>query len=118
MGEIGTRARNWGNLGQKWVAGIGGPRRRSFCRRWKTTGIGRRPEMEDSRNWKNDGVGRRWSSKRWRARVKHLVGTGRMTELETVAGSCESGCRNRKNDIGFGGRWREGGRENLGGRQK
>jgi hypothetical protein len=33
MGEIGTRAENGENLGQKWVAGTGGPRRRSFCRR-------------------------------------------------------------------------------------
>jgi hypothetical protein len=78
------------------------------------------------RNWLPEPEERR-SSERWRARAKHLVGTGRMMGLETVAGSCESGCRNRKNDTppnggrrweDFGGRWRAGGRQNLGGRQK
>jgi hypothetical protein len=59
-------------------------------------------------------------SERWRARAKLVAGTGRTTDLGTVAGSWETSRRNRKND-GAGlrtvvddgkilGRWREGGK--------
>jgi hypothetical protein len=49
--------------------------------------FGGKPELEE-----------RQSSERWQARAIHLVGTGRMTELGTVSGSCETPRRNRKND--------------------
>jgi hypothetical protein len=47
--------------GQRCLSDGGGPRQRSLCRRWKTTGDGER---------------------RWRARAKMVAGTRRMKENE------------------------------------
>jgi hypothetical protein len=86
MGEIGTRAGNGGNLGRKWVAGLGD------LVGGHSVEDERRPETEDGQRWRSHGG---WvlagdGERRWQARAKIVAEAGRRPDMEDG--------RNWKND--------------------
>jgi hypothetical protein len=109
MWEIGTRAGNGGNLGRKWVAGTGGPRRRSFCRRWRSHS-GWVLARDGERQWPFEVVlgtkkigYREEDVLHW---FRMVAGTGRRPEMEDSWNWKNDGIgRNWKND-GVGRIWR------------